>query len=71
MIAAPDFISRNNRSCKSPWHGAKQFGLDTSFDCEESFSCVLCTHRDDGRKPLSSFVAIIKKLYGEVVAFPL
>ena len=30
MIAAPDFISRNNRSCKSPWHGAKQFGLDTS-----------------------------------------
>ncbi len=31
MIAAPDFISRNNRSCKSPWHGAKQFGLDTSI----------------------------------------
>lgn len=56
---------------KSPNHGASQFGLDTSFDCEESFSCVLCTHRDDGRKPLSSFVAIIKKLYGEVVAFPL
>lgn len=67
-----DYLARYTRKeSESPWHGAKQFGLDTSFDCEESFSCVLCTHSDDGRKPLSSFVAIIKKLYGDVVAFPL
>ncbi len=30
MIAAPDFISRNNRSCKSPWNSVKHNGLDTS-----------------------------------------
>ncbi len=41
------------------------------FDCPESFSCVLCTHRDDSRESLSAFIAILKKLYDEAVAFPL
>lgn len=41
------------------------------FDCDESFSCVLCTHRDDGRKQLSAFISILKKLCDEAVAFPL
>lgn len=40
------------------------------FECEETFSCVLCTHRDDGRGSLSAFIAILKKLYDEAVAFP-
>ena len=41
------------------------------FDCAETFSCVLCTHREDNRKSLSAFITILKKLYDEAVAFPL
>ena len=41
------------------------------FDCEESFSCVLCTHKTDSRPALSSFISILKKLYQDAVAFPL
>ena len=41
------------------------------FDCEERFSCVLCTHKADGRASLASFLKVLKKLYDEAVAFPL
>jgi len=41
------------------------------FDCRESFSCVLCTHKEDQRESLRSFVDLLKKLYKEAVAFPL
>ena len=41
------------------------------FDCEERFSCVLCTHREDGRASLTAFLDLLKKLYDEAVAFPL
>ncbi len=41
------------------------------FDCEESFSCVLCTHRDDNRPSLMSFIRILQGLYRDAVAFPL
>ena len=60
VCLAPGFL--NDHSGQFAW---------IPFDCEESFSCVLCTHRDDGRKPLSAFIAILKKLYEEAVAFPL
>lgn len=60
VCLAPGFL--NDHSGQFAW---------IPFECEESFSCVLCTHRDDGRKPLSAFIAILKKLYAEAVAFPL
>ncbi len=60
VCLAPGFL--NDHSGQFAW---------IPFDCEESFFCVLCTHRDDGRKPLSAFIAILKKLYAEAVAFPL
>ena len=41
------------------------------FDCKETFSCVLCTHRDDRRPSLSAFLSVLKKLYDTAVAFPL
>ena len=41
------------------------------FDCKESFSCVLCTHKDDRRDSLKEFISILKKLYSDAVAFPL
>ena len=40
------------------------------FDCEEHFECVLCTHKNDSRETLSAFIAILKKLYRDAVAFP-
>ena len=41
------------------------------FDCRESFSCVLCTHKEDQRDSLKTFLGILKKLYSAAVAFPL
>ncbi len=41
------------------------------FDCKESFSCVLCTHKNDNRPSLAAFIGILKKLYNDAVAFPL
>ncbi len=60
ICLAPGFL--NDHSGQFAW---------IPFDCVESFSCVLCTHRDDGREPLSAFIAILRKLYAEAVAFPL
>ena len=60
VCLAPGFL--NDHSGQFAW---------IPFDCEESFSCVLCTHRDDSRDSLSAFISILKKLYGEAVAFPL
>ena len=41
------------------------------FDCAESFSCVLCTHKDDKRPALRAFLHILRNLYAQAVAFPL
>lgn len=41
------------------------------FDCEEHFECVLYTHKNDSRKSLSAFLAILKQLYHDAVVFPL
>ena len=60
VCLAPGFL--NDHSGQFAW---------IPFDCTETFSCVLCTHRDDNRASLSAFLAILKKLYSEAVAFPL
>ena len=60
VCLAPGFL--NDHSGQFAW---------VPFDCPETFSCVLCTHRDDQRKSLSEFLSIIKKLYLDAVAFPL
>ena len=60
VCLAPGFL--NDHSGQFAW---------IPFDCKERFSCVLCTHKEDNRESLREFVALLKKLYREVVAFPL
>lgn len=33
------------------------------FDCEETISCVLCTHKDDNRKIVQEIVTLLQKEY--------
>ncbi len=60
VCLAPGFL--NDHSGQFAW---------IPFDCKESFSCVLCTHKDDQRASIRAFLDILKKLYREAVAFPL
>ncbi|MBQ1452543.1 MAG: LysR family transcriptional regulator [Ruminococcus sp.] len=60
ICLAPGFL--NDHSGQFAW---------IPFDCKESFSCVICTHKDDNRKSLTAFLNTLKKLYDEAVAFPL
>jgi len=60
ICLAPGFL--NDHSGQFAW---------IPFDCDEHFSCVLCTHKEDGRASLASFLKVLKKLYDEAVAFPL
>ena len=60
VCLAPGFL--NDHSGQFAW---------VPFDCKETFSCVLCTHREDRRPSLSAFLAILKGLYDSAVAFPL
>ncbi len=60
VCLAPGFL--NDHSSQFAW---------IPFDCKESFSCVLCTHKNDNRPSLASFIGILKKLYKDAVAFPL
>ena len=60
VCLAPGFL--NDHSGQFAW---------IPFDCKESFSCVLCTHKEDQRKSMRAFLDILKKLYREAVAFPL
>lgn len=60
VCLAPGFL--NDHSGQFAW---------IPFDCKESFSCVLCTHKEDQRERLKTFIDILKKLYSEAVAFPL
>ena len=60
VCLAPGFL--NDHSGQFAW---------IPFDCRESFSCVLCTHRNDNRESLNALISILKKLYDEAVAFPL
>ena len=60
ICLAPGFL--NDHSGQFAW---------IPFDCKESFSCVLCTHKDDQRPGVSVFLSTLKQLYNEAVAFPL
>ena len=60
VCLAPGFL--NDHSGQFAW---------IPYDCEETFSCVLCTHKADKRPSVSSFIAVLKDLYREAVAFPL
>ena len=60
VCLAPGFL--NDHSGQFAW---------IPFDCKESFSCVLCTHKDDQRESLRAFIDLLKTLYKEAVAFPL
>jgi DNA-binding transcriptional LysR family regulator len=60
VCLAPGFL--NDHSGQFAW---------IPFDCKESFPCVLCTHKEDQRESLKTFLGILKKLYQDAVAFPL
>ena len=60
VCLAPGFL--NDHSGQFAW---------IPFDCSESFSCVLCTHKDDQRDSVREFLTILKRLYRDAVAFPL
>ena len=60
ICLAPGFL--NDHSGQFAW---------IPFDCEEYFSCVLCTHKEDTRPILKAFIETLTKLYQEAVAFPL
>ena len=60
VCLAPGFL--NDHSGQFAW---------IPFDCKESFSCVLCTHKADKRPSVSAFIAVLNDLYQEAVAFPL
>ncbi len=60
ICLAPGFL--NDHSGQFAW---------IPFDCEEHFSCVLCTRKEDQRKNLKEFLSILKQLYKDAVAFPL
>ena len=60
VCLAPGFL--NDHSGQFAW---------IPFDCKESFSCVLCTHREDRRESLQAFLDLLKKLYKDAVAFPM
>ena len=60
VCLAPGFL--NDHSGQFAW---------IPFDCEEHFSCVLCSHRDDQRSSLAAFLEILKGLYRNAVAFSL
>ena len=60
VCLAPGFL--NDHSGQFAW---------TPFDCRESFSCVLCTHKNDARDGVNEFIELLKGLYLEAVAFPL
>ena len=60
VCLAPGFL--NDHSGQFAW---------IPFDCPESFSCVLCTHKNDARESIVDFVQILQQLYSEAAAFPL
>ena len=59
ICLAPGFL--NDHSGQFAW---------IPFDCEEHFSCVLCTHKEDTRPILKAFIETLTKLYQEAIAFP-
>lgn len=60
VCLAPGFL--NDHSGQFAW---------TPFDCRESFSCVLCTYKNDARDGVNEFIEVLRGLYLEAAAFPL
>jgi len=60
ICLAPGFL--NDHSGQFAW---------IPYDCDDTFSCVLCTHKADHRQSLDTFIKVLQKLYNEAVAFPL
>ncbi len=60
VCLAPGFL--NDHSGQFAW---------IPFDCKETFSCVLCTHKEDERESLKRFIGMLKEAYRQAVAFPL
>ena len=60
ICLAPGFL--NDHSGQFAW---------IPYDCVDTFSCVLCTHKADQRLSLDTFIKILQNLYNEAVAFPL
>ena len=60
ICLAPGFL--NDHSGQFAW---------IPFDCKESFSCQLLTHKNDARESVKRFIDILQKLYADAVAFPL
>ncbi len=60
ICLAPGFL--NDHSGQFAW---------IPYDCDDTFSCVLCTHKADRRQSIDVFIKILQKLYSEAVAFPL
>ena len=60
ICLAPGFL--NDHSGQFAW---------IPFDCTESFSCVLCSHKNDARESVADFIRILQELYREAAAFPL
>ena len=60
ICLAPGFL--NDHSGQFAW---------IPYDCKETFSCVLCTHKADKRPIVSAFIDILNGLYRESMAFPL
>ena len=60
VCLAPGFL--NDHSGQFAW---------IPYDCRETFSCVLCTHKNDARESLVHFLEVLQGLYMEAAAFPL
>lgn len=60
ICLAPGFL--NDHSGQFAW---------IPYDCDDTFSCVLCTHKADQRESLDTFIKVLQRLYHEAVAFPL
>ena len=59
ICLAPGFL--NDHSGQFAW---------IPYDCEEHFSCVLCSHREDARPEVTEFISLLQELYTDAVAFP-
>jgi len=60
VCLAPGFL--NDHSGQFAW---------IPYDCRETFSCVLCTHKNDARESLAHFLEVLQGLYMEAAVFPL
>ena len=67
------YIAAGKGVCLAPGFLNDHSGLFSwiPYDCEENFTCCLCTHKNDSRESLKAFLDLLKKLYDDAVALPL